>query len=160
MDEFDELMVAMRRALAVARLGMASGQTPFGSVILQNGRVLAEAHNTVWRDTDPTAHAEINAIRLAARVSRKIDLSGAILLSTCEPCPMCLSAIHWARIDRVVFGATIDDAAAAGFHELRVGARELAELGRSPLVVQGPVLVDECRTLFDEWQRLESRRVY
>lgn len=160
MELTEELTVAMRRALAVARLGIAAGQTPFGAVIVRDGQVLVEAHNTVWRDTDPTAHAEINVIRLAARAVQSIDLTGAVMLSTCEPCPMCLSAIHWAKIDRVIYGATIDDAASAGFHELRLGARTLATLGRSPLVVEGPALADECRELFAEWLRTPSRRVY
>src|SRR5262245_26288487 len=105
----------MHQAVAKAREGIAAGQTPFGAVIVRDGQVLASAHNTVWRDTDPTAHAEVNAIRQAAAALGVVKLIGATLYTTCEPCPMCLSAIHWAKIQRCVFGASIADATAAGF---------------------------------------------
>src|SRR6516165_9769852 len=107
----------MRLAIRKAQESIAAGQSPFGAVIIKDGEVVAATHNTVWRDSDPTAHAEVNCIRAAASALRLIDLSGCEMYSTCEPCPMCLSAIHWARIDRVVFGATIADAALAGFNE-------------------------------------------
>jgi tRNA(Arg) A34 adenosine deaminase TadA len=142
----------MARAVAVCRSGIAQGQTPFGSVIVRDGRIVAEAHNTVWRDTDPTAHAEVNALRLACRSLGSIDLTGAVLYTTCEPCPMCLAASHWARIARVLFGASIADAASAGFSELSVPAAELAQLGGSPLLVEPGPLRDDCRALFDEWK--------
>jgi len=103
----------MRAAIAKARDGIRAGQTPFGAAVVHGGRVLVAAHNTVWRDTDPTAHAEVGALRQAARLLRRIDLAGCDLFTTCEPCPMCLVATHWAKVDRVVFGATIEDAAAA-----------------------------------------------
>ena len=150
----------LRAAMRAAREGIAAGQSPFGSVIARAGQVVAAAHNTVWRDTDPTAHAEVNNIRAAARALNTIDLAGCTLYSTCEPCPMCLSAIHWAKIARVVFGAAIEDAAAAGFSELRVPARELARLGGSPLVVEGGLLAEECRALFAEFRRASPGRTY
>ena len=143
----------MRLAIEKTREGIASGQSPFGSIIVKDGEVVASTHNTVWRDTDPTAHAEVNCLRRAAKALETIDLKGCTLYSTCEPCPMCLAAIHWAKIDRVVFGATIDDAAEAGFHELRVAASTLAEMGGSPLVVEGGLLREECSALFSEWKR-------
>jgi guanine deaminase len=150
----------MRRAIARARAGILAGQSPFGSVAVQGDRAIAETHNTVWLDTDPTAHAEINCLRAASRVVGSIDLKGSTLYSTCEPCPMCLAAIHWAKVDRVVFGASIADAAEAGFNELGVAAGTLAELGKSPLVVQGGLLVDECVALFQEWKRAGLGRSY
>jgi len=150
----------MRLAIAKTREGIAAGQTPFGSVLVRGGQVVAATHNTVWRDTDPTAHAEVNCLRLAARDLGTIDLAGSTLYSTCEPCPMCLAAIHWARVDRVVFGASIEDAAAAGFRELRVAAAALAELGRSPLKVEGGLLREECAALFAEWQRANIGHPY
>src|SRR5947199_10771984 len=143
----------MRLAIEKTREGIASGQSPFGSVIVKDGEVVASTHNTVWRDTDPTAHAEVNCLRRAAKALGTIDLKGCTLYSTCEPCPMCLAAIHWSKIDRVVFGATIDDAAAAGFAELHVAAVALAEMGRSPLRVEGGLLREECAALFDEWKK-------
>ncbi|HTQ86152.1 MAG TPA: nucleoside deaminase [Candidatus Solibacter sp.] len=150
----------LRQAIAAAREGIAAGQSPFGSVIVRDGVVIAAAHNTVWRDTDPTAHAEVNNIRAASRARGAIDLSDCTLYSTCEPCPMCLSAIHWAKIRRVVYGAGIDDAAAAGFSELRVAAGELARMGGSKLVVEGGLLLDECRELFEEFRRVSDGKRY
>ena len=97
----------MRLAIEKTREGIAAGQSPFGSAIVKNGEVVAVTHNTVWKTTDPTAHAEVNCIRRAAASLGTIELAGCTLYSTCEPCPMCLAASHWAKIDRVVFGATI-----------------------------------------------------
>ncbi len=150
----------LRRAIAAAREGIAAGQSPFGSVIVREGAVVAVAHNTVWRDTDPTAHAEVNCIRTASRTLHTIDLSGCALYSTCEPCPMCLSAIHWARIGRVIYGAEIDDAAAVGFSELHVPARQLAKMGGSSVLVEGGLLIDECRALFEEFRRAGATKTY
>jgi guanine deaminase len=143
----------MSLAIEKTREGIAAGQSPFGSIIVKDGKVVASTHNTVWKDTDPTAHAEVNCIRSAAKALGTIDLSGCTLYSTCEPCPMCLAAIHWSKIDRVVFGATIGDADAAGFSELHVAATDLARMGGSPLVIEDGVLRDECVALFEEWKR-------
>lgn len=147
----------MRRAVAICREGIAEGQTPFGSVIVREGRVVAEAHNTVWRDTDPTAHAEVNAIRIACRALGEIDLGGCVLYTTCEPCPMCLAASHWSRVELVVFGASIADAETAGFTELGVPAAELARQGGSRLIVEPGPLREECRALFDLWKEARGR---
>jgi guanine deaminase len=142
----------MAMAIAKAREGIAAGQSPFGAIIVAKGVVVATTHNTVWRDLDPTAHAEVNCIRSAARALASISLSGCDMYSTCEPCPMCLSAIHWSKIDRVVFGATIADAAAAGFCELHVDAAVLARMGGSPLKVESGLLRQECAALFTLWR--------
>src|SRR5579871_1471112 len=150
----------MRLAIEKTRTGIAAGQSPFGSVIVKDGEVVAVTHNTVWQTTDPTAHAEVNCIRAAAAALKTIFLNGCTLYSTTEPCPMCLSAIHWAKIDRVVFGATIADAAAAGFCELAVDAKVLAELGKSPLRVESGVLQRECADLFRQWKEAGMARAY
>jgi tRNA(Arg) A34 adenosine deaminase TadA len=150
----------MRAAIEKAREGIAAGQSPFGSVIVCDGKIVSATHNTVWRDGDPTAHAEVNNIRAAARALSTIDLSGCDLYTTCEPCPMCLSAIHWAKIRRVVFGASIADAAAVGFSELRMEARRLAEMGGSPLRVEAGLLTAECRALFEEFRRAGKAKTY
>ena len=142
----------MRLAIEKCREGIAAGQSPFGTAVVQDGCLLAAAHNTVWRDGDPTAHAEVNGIRAAAAKLHSIQLTGCTLYTTCEPCPMCLAAIHWAKIDRVVYGATIADATAAGFTELSVPAAELARLGGSSLIVEPGPLRDECRELFRLWK--------
>src|ERR1700758_4307881 len=141
----------MRLAIHKAQEGIALGQSPFGSAIVRGGEVVAVTHNSVWRDGDPTAHAEVNCIRTAAKALKTIFLHGCTLYSTTEPCPMCLAAIHWAKIERVVFGATIADAAAAGFCELHVDAKVLAEMGKSPLRVETGLLREECADLFTQW---------
>jgi guanine deaminase len=149
MDDVDY----MRAAIAAAKRGIAAGQSPFGAVIAGDGRIVVAAHNTVWRDVDPTAHAEINAVRQAAAALGRIDLGGYVMFSTCEPCPMCLAAIHWSKIRRLVYGAAIADAAAAGFSELHVAARDLARMGGSPLRIESALLEGECRALFDLWKQ-------
>lgn len=151
---------SMRLAIGEARAGIAAGQSPFGAVVVLEDKVLAAAHNTVWQDGDPTAHAEINAIRRAARQLGRIDLAGCEMFTTCEPCPMCLAAIHWSKIGRVVFGASIADAAASGFSELRLSARDLVERGGSPLRVQPGPCREECRALFDLWKQTALSRPY
>jgi len=143
----------MRLAIDKTREGIAAGQSPFGSVIVKAGKVVAATHNTVWRTCDPTAHAEVNCIRQAAITLRLIDLHGCELFSTTEPCPMCMSAIHWAKIDRVVYGATIGDAADAGFCELYVPAKDLVAMGKSPVKVESGLLRAECAALFAEWKK-------
>ena len=150
----------LRLAIAKAREGIAAGQSPFGSVIVRGAQVVAAAHNTVWRDTDPTAHAEVNSIRAAAHALGTIDLSACVLYSTCEPCPMCLSAIHWSKIRRLVYGAEIADAAAAGFSELRMPARELARAGGSGMAIESGLLAEECRALFAEFLRSNVGKTY
>ncbi|MFN7976469.1 MAG: nucleoside deaminase [Acidobacteriota bacterium] len=121
--------IYMSRAIALATRALRSGQSPFGAVIVRGGEVLAGEHNRVIQDNDPTAHAEINAIRTATRAQQVIKLSGATIYSSCEPCPMCLAAIHWSGISRLVYAATIADARAAGFGEMTVSAIDLARLG-------------------------------
>ena len=149
----------MMLAIEQARLGIALGQSPFGSVVVRDQKVIAATHNTVWRDSDPSAHAEVNTLRLACRSLSTIDLTGSTLYSTCEPCPMCLSAIHWARVTRLVFGASIADAERVGFREMPIPAVEMVRLGKSPLQVEGGLLENECRELFEEW-RIKSGRSY
>lgn len=138
----------MKMAVEKARDGVRSGQSPFGAVIVKGGKVVANSHNVVWKTCDPTAHAEVTAIREASKVLKSIDLSGCEMYTTCEPCPMCLSAIHWSKIDKVYYGATIDDAAAANFNELKMPAKELARKGGSHLVVEEGPCREECRELF------------
>ncbi len=137
----------------MARTGIAAGQSPFGAVIATvEGEVVVVAHNRVRADGDITAHAEIAAIRAACAKLGLIDLNGHIIVTTCEPCPMCASAIHWARLDEVVYGATIADAERAGFHELPVSAASLYAEGGSSVDVTPDVLRNECVMLFDLWK--------
>lgn len=142
----------MEAAINAARRGIADGQSPFGCAIAWEGRVVACEHNTVRSSIDITAHAEINALRSACRTTRQIFLPGAIVATTCEPCPMCLAALHWARVEVVYFGADIADAETVGFHELPISAAQMIRAGNSPLRLGERLLLDECRALFRQWR--------
>jgi tRNA(Arg) A34 adenosine deaminase TadA len=108
---------------------------PFGACIVKDGEVIACDHNVVWASTDITAHAEVYAIRNACKKLDSIDLSGCTIYSTCEPCPMCFTAIHWARIGRIVCGARIEDAKKYGFNELSVSNHELRDKAGSRVII-------------------------
>lgn len=149
---------AMKLAIVAALEGIRCGQTPFGCCIVKNQTVIATAHNTVWEESDPTRHAEVNAIRAACRALNTIDLSGACLYATCEPCPMCFSAAHWARVPRIVFGARIDDARAAGFNELGLAAETMKKLSGSPVELVPEFMAEQCRDVFRLW-RTQRRAV-
>ncbi len=150
----------MRMAIRKAEEGIAAGQTPFGACIARNGEIIACEHNRVWKTTDSTAHAEIVAIRAACRKLGAVDLSGCAIYSTTEPCPMCFSAIHWAKISRVVYGTGIEDARRAGFSELGISNKEMKRLGGSPVRIEGGLLLEEARALFDRWKSRSDRRAY
>ena len=108
----------MRHAIALSRRGMEGGAGgPFGAVVVKDGQVVAEGWNQVTSTNDPTAHAEVVAIRRACAALGRFDLRGAVLYTSCEPCPMCLAAAYWARVDAVVFGNARDEAAAIGFDD-------------------------------------------
>lgn len=141
----------MQHAIDWARKGVGSGQSPFGAVVVRDGELVAGAHNRVRLNTDPTAHAEVECIRAAAGVLKTIDFSQCVMYTTCEPCPMCAAAIHWAKFKEVVFGATIADADDAGFSELTLPAAELLSRGSTTIIRSG-VLPRECATLFQEWK--------
>jgi tRNA(Arg) A34 adenosine deaminase TadA len=151
----------MRRALAEARrnLGRAAGG-PFGACIVQGGRVVAAARNTVLSRRDPTCHAEVGAIRLAARRLGTHDLAGCRIYSTTEPCPMCFAAIHWAGLDAVVYGTRIADVARLGFRELTISNRTLARLGGASVRIVGGVLREECQALLRDWEARHPHATY
>jgi len=150
----------MRLAIEKAREGMKKGQSPFGASIVKNGEVISCVHNVVWLTTDITAHAEVHAIREACKKLGVIDLTGCVIYSTCEPCPMCFSAIHWANISKIVFGARIVDAQDGGFSELTIPNEEMKRLGGSPVEIVAEFMRKENAALFAEWHKLENKRVY
>jgi tRNA(Arg) A34 adenosine deaminase TadA len=150
----------MRLAIAKGRQGVAAGQTPFGACVVRGDELVVASHNVVLRATDITAHAEVTAIRAACGALGTIDLGGCVIYSTCEPCPMCFSACHWANLDRVVYGASIADAAACGFRELSISNEQMKRLGGSKLEIQGGLLRDEAVELFRQWMTTPGRRVY
>jgi len=150
----------MQLAVDKCREGLAAGQSPFGCAIAKGDQVIACSHNTVALTTDITAHAEVNAIREACREIDDIFLDGAVVATTCEPCPMCMAALHWARVETVYYGASIADAEGAGFNELQLPAAELLKSGGSDVHLVGGILVEPCRELFAEWLANPQRKVY
>ena len=150
----------MKLAIAKAREGVATGQSPFGCAIGRGDDVIAVAHNLVLTTIDITAHAEMNAIRQACQALRQIHLIDCIVATTCEPCPMCMSALHWARVDQVYFGATIADAEIAGFNELKFPAAELLRSGGSSVKLVPGILTAECKQLFADWSKSPLRQTY
>jgi tRNA(Arg) A34 adenosine deaminase TadA len=107
----------MQRAIEISKYSVQNNGGPFGAVIVKNGEIIAEASNSVTQTNDPTAHAEVNAIRIAANKLKNYDLSGCAIYTSCEPCPMCLGAIYWAHIDKIYYANTKSDAAAIGFDD-------------------------------------------
>lgn len=130
---------------------------PFGAVIVRNGEVIARAHNEVLSTNDPTAHAEILAIRRASAVLGNFDLSECILYTTCYPCPMCMGAVLWARIPTVYYGATMQDAAEGGFDDERFYT--MIEDPESFLDLR-PIETANAKTLFSRWQAKADRTPY
>lgn len=151
----------MRRAVKAAEWGMTRGEGgPFGACIVKGGVVLAAAHNTVLKTNDPTSHAEVNAIRQTSKRLGTFDLSGCDIYSTTEPCPMCFSAIHWAKIRRIYYGTRISDVARRGFNEPCISSRRLKKLGASPVILIPDFLRGECLDLLRRWDAIPSRRTY
>ncbi len=137
----------MTFAIEVCQTGMQNGQAPFGAAVVRDGVLLAASHNTNAQANLPTRHAEINAIEMACETIGARDLSGCVLYATCEPCPMCFAAAHWAGVARIVFGATIADADAAGFRQLWVSCAAMKSQGKSAILLEGPVMREVCRAL-------------
>jgi len=149
----------LARTIELATDNVANGGGPFGAVIVRDGELLAEGQNRVTASLDPTAHAEVVAIRAACQVVGDFSLAGATLYTSCEPCPLCLSAALWARVDRVVFAADRDDAARGGFDD-----REFYELfsrDRSTWdVAIDSVRPENASAPFDAWLAQENRTDY
>ena len=150
----------MREAIAVAHLGVRAGQSPFGACVVRDGKVLSRAHNTVVRDSDPSAHAEVNALRAAAATLGTHDLSGCTVYATGEPCPMCLGCCYWAHVGRIVYGSSIADSESIGFGELPYSPAALLQGAVRPLLVEGGLLRDECLAIFRAWQARGGRETY
>ena len=151
----------MKLAIEEAEEGIKRGEGgPFGAVVVEEGEVLSKAHNTVLKDNDPTRHAEIKAISEAAGKKGSFDLSGCVIYSTTEPCPMCFSAIHWARISRIVYGTGIEDVKRLGFNELAISAAGMKEKGASDVEITGSFMRAECIELLKKWEALPGKEVY
>ena len=140
----------MRQAIALALENIRDGGGPFAAVIVKNGALIAAGTNRVTATNDPTAHAEIVAIRAACKRLQSFQLDHCELYTTCEPCPMCLGAIYWARPARVYYASTAADAAAAGFDDALI-YRELAVPQRERRIPMGELLRDEASAVFRAW---------
>lgn len=150
----------LRQAIALATRNVTSGNGgPFAALIVHNGDVIAEGVNIVAATSDPTAHGEITAIRAACRALNTFTLAGCELYTSCEPCPMCLAASHWARLDAVFYGAAAEDAAKAGFDD----AYLYAEFRKTPAERSLPAaqfLRDEAWASFAAWIASTSKIPY
>lgn len=125
---------------------------PFGAVVVKDGKILSKAHNQVLKSNDPTAHAEINAIKKASKKLNTFDLSGCEIYTTCMPCPMCMGAIKWANIKTIYYGASSKDADAIGFRDKEFYDKEFLELKNIDRA--------ECLEPFKVWQAKEDKISY
>ena len=149
----------MREAIRLANESVNRGGGPFGSVIVKDGEIVAGSSNSVTIDNDPTAHAEVNTIREACRRLGTFDLSGCPIYTSCEPCPMCLGAIYWARIGRIFYGNTRKDARDIQFADDFI-YEELERPMDSRTVPIIPLLRDEALTTFRLWSEKADKTEY
>ena len=150
----------LRRAIALATENVVHGAGgPFGAVIVRDGRIVGEGVNTVTAANDPTAHAEVNAIRAASKGQGTFSLAGCQLYSSCEPCPMCLAAAYWARIDDLYYGASAADAARAGFDDAFL-YDELRKDQSARTLPATQLLGDEAWSSFSAWIASEKKVKY
>jgi len=149
----------MRKAIALSVANINNGGGPFGAVIVKDGKIVSTGVNRVAAHTDPTAHAEVTAIRKAAKKLGTFDLKGCEIYTSCEPCPMCLGAIYWAHLDKMYYGNTKTDAKNIGFDdsfiydeiELNLAERRLMSIQKLP---------EEAIKAFEKWANLENKIEY
>ncbi len=150
----------MRQAIQLAKEGMLSGQGgPFGCVIVKDGKIVGQGSNRVLTTQDPTAHAEVVAIREACKNLNHFQLDGCELYASCEPCPMCLGAIYWARPDRVFFACTKEDAAAIGFDDELI-YREIEIKPSDRKIPMENLLREESLEAFELWKAKGNKLLY
>ena len=141
----------LQRAIDLAANHSSDGRHgPFGALIVKNGEILAERWNSVVDSTDPTAHAEVEAIRAAAKKLKTYDLSGCTMYASCEPCPMCLAAIYWAGINRVIYAATTEDAAAIGFDDSLI-YKEMSKSWPERSLTSVQALRENAKSMMQAW---------
>ena len=156
MDNNDKFM---RLAIEKSLQSIDNGGGPFGAVVVKDGEVIAAASNSVTIDNDPTAHAEVNAIRLACKKLGTFDLSGCDIYASCEPCPMCLAAIYWARIDRLYYANTKADADKIGFSDKFI-YDEFAKPESERLIKTVTLLRNEAVKAFEKWDNKTDKKEY
>ncbi len=146
-------------ALEAASANILEGGGPFGAVVVREGRAISVSGNRVVPDSDPTAHAEVTVIRQAAAALKTFDLSDCVIYSSCEPCPMCLGAIYWAGIRRVIYAADRHMAAAAGFNDEMI-YREIALAPSERSIVMERAMVAEGEKVFAKWDSYSGKIQY
>lgn len=149
----------MREAIHAAVDNVHNGGGPFGAVIVKDGEVIARGVNRVTFNNDPTAHAEVMAIRAACQKLRTFDLSGMVIYSSCEPCPMCLGSIYWAHLDKLYYGGSQIDAAQAGFDDKFIYEELDKPLSARRLHTE-QMLHEEAVEPFNEWQKNTEKVEY
>ena len=147
------------RAIEIAKENIANGGGPFGAVIVLGSEIIAEAGNTVVPTNDPTAHAEVNAIRQACRKLKTFELTNAVIYASCEPCPMCLSAIYWAGIKKIYYAASRFDAADAGFDDEFIYKELELPIDKRSIQIKQLSLGEESEP-FDIWKQSETKVRY
>ncbi|RYG16169.1 MAG: nucleoside deaminase [Chitinophagaceae bacterium] len=155
MDKKHQKFMNMAIDLSLENVAINHG-TPFGSVIVLNGKIIAKSANRVHATNDPTAHAEVAAIRLACKKLKTFDLSGAVIYTSCEPCPMCLAAIYWSNISTVYYANTKEDAARANFDDQFI-YDEFAKPVEDRKIAFEQLLRDEAQGAFGLWQEQEVK---
>lgn len=150
----------MQRAIEIAKEGMVNNEGgPFGCVVVKNGSIIAEGNNKVSSANDPTAHAEIVAIRKACKHLDSFQLDGCDIYTSCEPCPMCLGAIYWARPDHIYYAATRHDAANVGFDDSFI-YDEISVPDNERSIPTQTIGREDALKLFEHWKRKEDKTVY
>lgn len=149
----------MREAIRLASANVDNGGGPFGAVIARGGEIIATGVNRVTANCDPTAHAEVSAIRAAAQKLGTFNLSGCEIYSSCEPCPMCLGAIYWARLDRLFYGNTKADAARIGFDDAFIYKELALPLSERTLRAE-QLLGKEAIATFEAWEQKTDKTPY
>ncbi|MFO8128436.1 MAG: nucleoside deaminase [Bacteroidales bacterium] len=150
----------LQKAIDLAATKSKNGDRgPFGAIVVMDEKIIAEAWNEVWETKDPTAHAEVMAIRKACRKTGYHELKGATMYASCEPCPMCLGAIYWARIDKVVYAAGRDDAAKSGFDDAIIH-EDVCKPDREKRILFHQELVEQGRKVFDDWNKNPDKKMY
>jgi|TARA_B110000263_G_scaffold225818_1_gene217044 guanine deaminase len=149
----------MTRAIELSIKSVDSGTGPFGAVVVKDNKIISEGFNIVTLSNDPTSHAEIVAIRNACKDLNNFSLEGCDLYTTCEPCPMCLSAIYWARVDKIYYANTRNDAQKIDFSDAMI-YEELNKTIKERTIPMRQIMRDEALKAFDLWDKKEDKMKY
>jgi len=156
-EEKDKIFMSTAIELSISSVKNNGG--PFGAIIVKNGKIISKASNSVTLDNDPTAHAEINAIRSACSKLKSFDLSGCTIYTSCEPCPMCLGAIYWANIDKIFYANDRTDAKNIGFDDSFI-YDELEKPNKNRSIPAIQIMQHEAMKAFEDWKQKKDKTEY